>query len=623
MKELIEFLKDLDKKLLEIEESNKNTEASRTKRVLLIAISSECYKKDDEKSYPNIQSIVSILHKNANISDIKMNYFKGERKWLVLPADRLDYEIFYHVEFFEIKDFHVNNSLISCKDVVRFLTERISTVYEQYNGFVVLYPDNYLEYVTSALSFALENLSKPIVFVDYRSNLLTELTSRVIQLREAISIAACFEIPEVTFLKFHKLMRGNRLIKNKEGEYYTPNYPPLGTLVHNEFIPDWKYINTLPYSRMQLTPFYEFDKDVVSITLHPLLRYKSLQSLAREKDIKAVILETYGLGEAPIANPDFTDLCRLLIENNKVALAITQCLKGFVDTVYDNNIFQYGVETGLDMTLPAAAAKLSYLLGKHKSIDKVKELLRINLAGELTEELRAEAQPKSDVKNRLVHSLKIDGKIKDQLFHGMVLPELFFSSLNSGNSQFLETLNHEGYISKEMFQLKTKEGQNILHLFALRGGKALFDFICRYVKEDDIKRFANETDLNHNIPIYYAIKGKNKDTIGVLSDYTEVPLLTNQNKDFIKIKIFQALDLKDLEILKYFYFGGLTDFNELTTETGLNPAHYAVFIGFGEFINFLRSDVAEFDFEAKDKNGKTPMDYARDLGREDLIDPLS
>lgn len=623
MKELIECLKDLDKKLLETEQSNKNTDSSRSKRVLLITISSEYYKKNDELSYPNIQSIISILHKNANISDIKMNYFKGGRKWLVLPADRLGYEIFYHVEFFEIKDFQINNSLIGYKDIVKFLTERISHVYDQYNGFVVLYPDNYLEYVTSALSFALENLSKPVVFVDYRSNLLGELTSRVIQIREAISIAACFEIPEVTFLKFNRLMRGNRLIKNKEGEYYTPNYPPLGTVAHNEFIPNWKYINTLPFSRMKLTPFYDFDKAVVSITLHPLIRYKSLHSLAFENDIKAVILETYGLGEAPISNPDFTDLCKLLVERDKITLAITQCLKGFVDTCYENNIFQYGIETGLDMTLPAAAAKLCYLLGKYKSNDKIKELLRVNLVGELTEELRAEAQPKSDVKNRLMHALKIDSKIKNQLFHGMVLPELFFSSLNSGNTQFLETLKQEGFLSKEIFHMRTKEDQNIVHLFALRGSRPLFEFILKYLKNSEIKKYANEVDINHNIPMYYAIKSKNKDSIGLLSEYTEVPLLTEKNKAFIKIKIFQALDLRDLELLKYFYFGGLTNFQELCTETGLNPAHYAVFIGFYEFLAFLKSDVVEFVFEAKDFNNKTALDYAKELGKEDIIDLLS
>jgi L-asparaginase len=129
--------------------------------------------------------------------------------------------------------------LIDSSDVHPEAWERMALVikenYNEYDGFVVLHGTDTMAYSASALSFMLENLSKPVIFTgaqlpigmmrsDAKENLLT-----------AIEIASAKEnghaiVPEVCIFFEDTLFRGNRTTK-KNAEHFNAfnsyNYPPL------------------------------------------------------------------------------------------------------------------------------------------------------------------------------------------------------------------------------------------------------------------------------------------------------------------------------------------------------------------------------------------------------------
>lgn len=63
----------------------------------------------------------------------------------------------------------------------------------------------------------------------------------------------------------------------------------------------------------------------------------------------------------------------------------TQCHKGAVNDLYETgrSLVEMGAVLGQDMTIECCFAKLSYLLGKRYSPDKIKKMMMKPLRGEL------------------------------------------------------------------------------------------------------------------------------------------------------------------------------------------------------------------------------------------------
>lgn len=110
--------------------------------------------------------------------------------------------------------------------------------YDDYDGFVVLHGTDTMAYTASALSFMLENLSKPVVFTGSQLPIGQLRTDGKENLLTAIEIAAARDdeghpmVPEVCLFFENKLMRGNRTTKiNAEGfnAFRSYNFPPLAT----------------------------------------------------------------------------------------------------------------------------------------------------------------------------------------------------------------------------------------------------------------------------------------------------------------------------------------------------------------------------------------------------------
>jgi len=95
----------------------------------------------------------------------------------------------------------------------------IKDSYMQYDGFVVLHGTDTMSYSASALSFMLENLSKPVIFTGSQLPIGILRTDGKENLISSIEIAAAIDenqkamVPEVCIYFENKLYRGNRTTK--------------------------------------------------------------------------------------------------------------------------------------------------------------------------------------------------------------------------------------------------------------------------------------------------------------------------------------------------------------------------------------------------------------------------
>jgi len=286
--------------------------------------------------------------------------------------------------------------LIDSSDVQPENWEKIAVTirdnYDDYDGFIVLHGTDTMAYTASALSFMLENLSKPVIFTgsqlpigmmrsDAKENLLT-----------AIEIASAKEnglaiVPEVCIFFEDTLFRGNRTTK-KNAEHFSAfnsyNYPALAKAgVHIKFFRSYIHY---PEQSEKLRLRTKIDRNVAILKLFPGITEQTVSTILNIKGLKAVVLESFGAGNAPRWIWLFDEL-RQATSRGIIIVNKTQCSTGSVEMGrYETslNLVNAGVLSAYDCTTEAIVTKLMYLLGEYDSTHDIKNQLSISLCGEMT-----------------------------------------------------------------------------------------------------------------------------------------------------------------------------------------------------------------------------------------------
>ena len=271
------------------------------------------------------------------------------------------------------------------------IAEVIEKEYNHYDGFVVLHGSDTMSYSASALSFMLQGLTKPVIFTGSQLPIGDLRTDAKENLITSIQLAALKEngepvIQEVGLYFEYKLYRGNRTTKiNAEHfqAFASLNYPLLvESGVHLKVMKE----NLLPRKQKQrLEVWKDFETNVAIIKMFPGITASILNGIFNIPNLKGVVLETYGSGNAP-TDAWFVESLQSAINKGIHIVNVTQCSGGSVMMgKYEASeaLKKMGVIDGKDLTTESAITKLMLLLKKNISHKLFKIKFEENIAGEI------------------------------------------------------------------------------------------------------------------------------------------------------------------------------------------------------------------------------------------------
>jgi L-asparaginase len=282
----------------------------------------------------------------------------------------------------------IDSSNITLADWIE-MARVVKEHYDDYEGFVILHGTDTMAYTSSALTFMLENLNKPVIITGSQLPIAVPRSDAVQNFLTSIEVAAAMSlggtvIPEVAIFFRDSLLRGCRATKlstTSFSGFASPNFPPLAR------VGDTIEVNTTEIfaaSAHALRVVDTLEPNIASIDIFPGMSTNLLRNILCKTGLRGVVLQTFGAGNAPNTE-EFLEVISEAIEGGTMIVGITQCNSGGVELgLYEVSagLLARGVVSGLDMTAEAALTKMFVILGSEQDIDIATDKMQLNLKGE-------------------------------------------------------------------------------------------------------------------------------------------------------------------------------------------------------------------------------------------------
>jgi len=273
------------------------------------------------------------------------------------------------------------------------LSHVIADHYEQYDGFVVLHGTDTMAFTASALSYMLENLTKPVIFTgsqlpigqlrtDGKENLITSIEIAAARHQDGTAM-----VPEVGIYFNGHLMRGNRTTKQSAEEFNafeSFNYPHLVDAGVNMTYHEDRMLK--PDFNKPMKPHFRLDNNVIIFSLFPGIREDLIRHIIATPNLKSIVMRTFGSGNAP-QSAWLLSALKEGTRRGKVIVNISQCLQGTVEMCrYDTGyqLQEAGVISGYDSTVESAVTKLMFLQSHYDSAEQVRKYMQRSIRGEIS-----------------------------------------------------------------------------------------------------------------------------------------------------------------------------------------------------------------------------------------------
>lgn len=235
--------------------------------------------------------------------------------------------------------------------------------YEEFDGFVIAHGTDTMAYTAAALSYMIQNTTKPIVITGAQKPIDLEITDAKSNLIDSFLYASDEKSQGVQIVFDGKVIAGTRAKKVRSKSYNafsSIDYPCLAMIQDMNIM---RYIPMLPYEN-EVEFYEELDEKVFLMKLIPGIKPKVLHSIFENYD--CIIVESFGVGGIPqsIAK-EFYRLCQAYPQK-LVVMATQVAHEGSDMTVYevghDMKAYCRFLES-YDMTLESVIAKVMWMLG--------------------------------------------------------------------------------------------------------------------------------------------------------------------------------------------------------------------------------------------------------------------
>jgi len=394
------------------------------------------------------------------------------------------------------------------------IAETIEQNYDHYDSFIIIYGTDTMGFMASQLSFMFENLNKTVVITGSQIPISEWRNDAESNLIGAFTVAE-HRIPEVVIFFNGCLLRGNRTCKESSttlNAFGSPNYPALATFdVFLNYRQD--LILKPPKSADKFQVFKLLERRIALIYVHPLIT--STIFLSAFKKAKAIVLQTYGIGNFPLSRVDLVEIIEdAILKYNKTVVIVSQCRTGFVRSTYASSVelVRLGVTLCEDMTVESVIAKLSYVMGKGYKGTDVKKMLMTDLRGEISTNKNVLGKDEESVKiTEFMASLftKADESDRADLntISQMLQPLVLQTAAREGNVDRLKKLIDQGIDINST----DKNGVSALHIAVTENNVKLVEFL---IEQNGI--ILSNIDSHGNSPLYYACLNGYQSITGIL-----------------------------------------------------------------------------------------------------------
>lgn len=264
------------------------------------------------------------------------------------------------------------------------IAEAVYKHYGDYDGFVITHGTDTMGYTSAALSYMLQNMSKPIVITGSQIPINKNNTDATKNIRDAARFA-CEDIGGVFIVFDGKVINGTRAVKVRTRSYdafESINHPYVAIFEGDEI----KYNKpTSPLQKGEVKLDISLYPDVFLLKLHPGTKPELFDYL--QQHYKGVIIEGFGLGGVPTQGRNLLPKIIELIEAGIAVVITTQCLEEGGDlTLYEvgRRVAREQIISSKDMNKEAIVAKLMWVLGKTTDLKEIKEMMETSIAEDIT-----------------------------------------------------------------------------------------------------------------------------------------------------------------------------------------------------------------------------------------------
>ena len=280
--------------------------------------------------------------------------------------------------------FNLDSSDVAIKEW-QILADLIHTNMNKYDGFVIIHGTDTMVYTATALSFALQNLKKPVILTGAQRPLASLRTDARLNLIDAIEVATQ-PIGEVLIVFGQNVLRGNRSKKVSISNYdafISPNYPSIGKIELNLDISHSAILNTDRDYKFDDA----FDASLLSVHIFPGAKPAYYKSLLSQEDIRAFLLIGFGAGNIPVVEDEWISFIGNARKNGKSVVIGSSSAHGKVDlSLYagGEKALNAGAIPSYDMTIEATIVKMMKVLAMEQPIDDFKINFERSIAGEIS-----------------------------------------------------------------------------------------------------------------------------------------------------------------------------------------------------------------------------------------------
>ena len=265
------------------------------------------------------------------------------------------------------------------------IAENIFEVMEDYDGIVIAHGTGTMAYTSSALSFMLQNINKPVVITGSQMPIGAKGTDAKKNLMDAF-IVACEDIAGIFIVFDGKIIRGCRASKLRTksfNAFESINYPYIG-MINNKSI---EYIYKPHFKTKERIPklITAYSPNVILLKLIPGINSKIFNALMA-LNYKGVIIESFGGGGLPFKRHNLIPKVQEMVERGMSVVVTTQCLyEGTHFEKYEvgQKILKTGIIPAYDMTTESLVTKLMWALGQTDNPEKIKKIMAYNYADEV------------------------------------------------------------------------------------------------------------------------------------------------------------------------------------------------------------------------------------------------